>query len=209
LLTVIYRYAHSQETYALDRHECWPDSGGKLTSSYGTHAAPPQPAGRNAPAGTHEISRPKTLTAAVTVTALAAISGLAGAIVTFGAGKSLLRSSLGGSALGSSKDLLDIAVDIAYKTLQSRAIVAVVAALILGALAFIARNGRTGVRIGLTVALVVAVGVWVLNIRDGGVPGMIRGLDGAALVFSIVAIVATWLPANQRFASDRKALRQN
>jgi hypothetical protein len=36
---------------------------------------------------------------------------------------------------------------------------------------------------------------------------MIRGLDGIALALSLIAIVLTWLPPNQRFAHDVKASR--
>jgi len=100
-------------------------------------------------------------------------------------------------------------VDAAYHTLQTRAIVAVVVAVILGVVAFAARGGRTGVRIGLTIALLVAAGTWLLNLRDGGVPGVIRGLDGVAMAFSLIGIVLAWLPPNQRFASDLKTARRS
>jgi hypothetical protein len=146
-------------------------------------------------------------------TGLAATLGLAGALVTFAAGRSMLHSSLL-SALGvksvggSTSGLLDAAVDAAYSTLQSRAILAVVMFFLLAALAFLARRGRTGVRIGLTVALVVAIGIWLTNVRDGGVPGTIRALDGAAVLLGLSAIILTWMPATQRFASSNKALRR-
>jgi hypothetical protein len=178
-----------------------------MASSYETHAAA-QAGGRSGRPEPRDIPRPMTLTAAIAVTELAAVSGLGSAIVTFGAGRSMLATSLGGTLHGSAADLAGALIDVAYKTLQTRAILAVVAVIVLAALAFAARGGRTGVRIGLTIALLVASGIWLLNIRDGGVPGPIRGLDGVALLFSLTAIVLAWLPPNRRFASSRKALRQ-
>jgi hypothetical protein len=47
------------------------------------------------------------------------------------------------------------------------------------------------------------------HVRDAGVPGLIRGLDGVALAFTVIGIVLTWLPANQRFASDLKVGRRS
>jgi hypothetical protein len=122
----------------------------------------------------------------------------------------MLRSSVGvGSLGGAAGDPVNSLIDAAYKTLQTRATVAVVVVVILGVLAFAARGGRTGVRIGLTVALLVATGTWLLNLRDGGVPGMIRALDGLALAFSLIGIVLAWLPPNQRFAHDVKGSRRS
>jgi hypothetical protein len=149
-----------------------------------------------------------TLTATVAVTALAAISGLASAIITFTSGKSMLENSIGLHPTGSAASLVSSLIDAAYKTLQTRAILAVVIALVLLALAFAVRGGGTGVRIGLTVALLAAAVIWLPNIRDSGVPGAIRGLDDVAELFSLAAIVVAWMPANGRFARDRKALRK-
>jgi len=181
-----------------------------LSNSPETHAALPQPVGQAVQRGQNDIPRPGTLKATVVVAALAAISGFAGAAVTFGAGKSMLRSELGLGSLGDGAGgLVNALVDAAYHTLQTRAIVAVVVAVILGVVAFAARGGRTGVRIGLTIALLVAAGTWLLNLRDGGVPGVIRGLDGVAMAFSLIGIVLAWLPPNQRFASDLKTARRS
>ena len=142
-------------------------------------------------------------------TGLAATLGLAGALVTFVAGRSMLHSSLlsalGVKSLGGTHGLLDAAVDAAYSTLQSRAVMAVVMFFLLAGLAFLARRGRTGARIGLSVALLVAIGIWLTNVRDGGVPGTIRALDGAAVILGFSAIVLAWLPATQRFANSNKA----
>ena len=142
---------------------------------------------------------------------LAAFLGFVGAVVTFTAGRSMLRSSLLGAlgvkSPGGAPGLVNAVIDAAYSTLQSRAILAVVMFFLVGAIAFLARNGRTGARIGLTVALLVAVGIWLTNVRDGGVPGPIRALDGAAMLFGLAAIVLAWLPATQRFAAHGKAPR--
>jgi hypothetical protein len=146
--------------------------------------------------------------------ALAVVLGLGGAVVTFAAGKSMLRTELL-NALGSTKSLggaaalIDGAVSAAYHTLQSRAILAVVVSLIVLGLALAARGARTGVRIGLTVALVIAAAVFTINVNDGGVPGLIRALDGAAIIMALGAIVFAWLPPTMRFASDSKAMRRS
>jgi hypothetical protein len=160
------------------------------------------------------IARPATLTATVVASELGAVLGLGGAIVTFAAGKSMLRTellnALGGRSLGAAGGLVDSAVSAAYSTLQSRAILAVAAAVMLSVLALLTnREGRTGVRVGLTVALLFGAAVWAINVGDGGVPGLIRALDGAAMIVAIVAIVLTWLPQNQRFAKDSRALRRS
>ena len=153
---------------------------------------------------------PGTLTATFIVADMAAVFGLAGAVLTFAVGKSMLRSMIGvGTLHGAAGDFVNGLIDAAYQTLQTRAIIAVVVAVILGVLAFAVRGGRTGVRIGLTVALLVAAGTWLLNVRDAGVPGLIRGLDGVALALCVIGIVLTWLPANQRFASDLKVGRRS
>ena len=182
-----------------------------MSSSYGAHASSPQ---STRPVGQDYASapRPGTLKAMVGSAGLAAVLGLAGALVTFFAGRSMLRSSLLGAlgvkSLGGAPGLVNAAVDAAYSTLQSRAILAVVMYFLVAALAFLARNGRTGARIGLTVALFFAVGIWLTNVRDGGVPGPIRALDGAAVLFGLAAIVLAWLPATQRFAGHGKARRR-
>jgi hypothetical protein len=133
---------------------------------------------------------------------IAAASGIAGAAVTFVAGRSLLQDSLGLHPTGKAAELVSALVDAAYHTLQSRAIVAIVVAVILTSLAVGVRGGRTGVRIALTIFLLISMGVWFLNLRDGGVPGLIRGIDGAAMLFSLSALLFTWLPSS---ASRRAA----
>ena len=181
-----------------------------MSSSYGAHASSPQstrPVGQDYA----DAPRPWTLKAMAGSAGLAAFLGLVGALVTFTAGRSMLRSSLLGAlgvkSLGGAPGLVNAAVDAAYSTLQSRAVLAVVMFFLVAAVAFLARGGRTGARIGLTVALLLAVGIWLTNVRDGGVPGPIRALDGAAVLFGLAAIVLSWLPATQRFASHGKAPR--
>jgi hypothetical protein len=181
-----------------------------LSNSPGTHAVPAQPAGQAAQWSQHDTPRPGTLTATFIVADMAAVFGLAGAVLTFAVGKSMLRSMIGvGTLHGAAGDFVNGLIEAAYQTLQMRAIIAVVVAVILGVLAFAVRGGHTGVRIGLTVALLVAAGIWLLNVRDAGVPGFIRGLDGVALALCVIGIVLTWFPANQRFASDLKVGRRS
>jgi hypothetical protein len=152
---------------------------------------------------TQAATRPAPRAAASITGIVASVSGLAGAVVTFAAGRSLLRDSLGVHPRGTAAALISAVIDAAYHALQTRAIVAIVVAVILAALAIGVRGGRTGVRIGLTICLLVAMGVWLLNLRDSGVPGLIRGLDGVAMLFSLVALIFTWVPS-RRTAGDTR-----
>ena len=134
---------------------------------------------------------------------VAAASGIAGAAVTFVAGKSLLQDTLGLHPGGKAAALISALIDAAYHVIQTRAIVAIVVCVILIALAIGVRGGRTGTRIGLTICLLAAMGVWLLNLRDSGVPGLIRGMDAAAMLFSLSALIFTWLPGSRRAAGIR------
>ncbi len=150
-----------------------------------------------APRQPSQATGSQTLTVTVTAGALAAVSGIAGAAVTFAAGRSLLQDSLGLHPRGAAADLISAAIDAAYHALQTRAILAVVVSIIVAALAIGLRGGRTGVRVGLTVCLVLAAGTWLLNLRDASVPGAIRGIDAVAMLFTLAAIVLAWLPSSR------------
>ena len=182
-----------------------------MASPYGTNSA--QRAGRPTPRVPGDVPRPGTLTAAVVTALGTAFFALVGAAVTFAAGKTMLRDTVqgltGGRSLGAAGGLVNALVDEAYQTLQSRAVIAAVVAVIVIGLAFGARGGNTAVRIILTLGLLAAAVVMLVNIRDGGVPGLIRGLDGVALACSLAGLVMAWLPANGRYASDRKALQRS
>jgi hypothetical protein len=141
---------------------------------------------------------------------LTAFLGVVGALITFAAGKSMLRTELlnaiGGKAPGgTASGIISAAVDEAYKTLQTRAIMAVGISLVIAALIYFARGGRTGVRIGLTVALLAAAGIFLTNVRDGGVPGAIRGVEGLAMVLALASIVLAWLPSTRRAGKGARA----
>jgi len=177
-----------------------------LATSHGTHSATQQDSGWPASGVGGEGRRPSTLRATVLVSALGALSAVASALITFADGRSLLSSSLGLSPADAGA-LANSLLDAAYSTLKSRAIIALVAVVIVVALAIAARGGRTGVRVGLTIALPVAAVVWVLNVADSGVPGLIRGLDGLAVILAVIGLVLLWLPPNNRYARERKAQR--
>jgi hypothetical protein len=149
------------------------------------------------------VDRPGSLKAMVLASGLTGFLGLVGALITFAAGKSMLRTELlnaigGKSPGGTAGSIISAAVDEAYKTLQTRAFLAVGISLVIAALAYLARSGRTGVRIGLTVALLAAVGIFLTNVRDGGVPGAIRGVEGLAMALALASVVLAWLPSTQR-----------
>jgi hypothetical protein len=177
-----------------------------MASSHGMHSAAQQQAGWPASQADREIRRPGALTAAVVVCTLGALSALISAVITFADGRSLLTSSLGlGPADAGS--LASSVLDAAYNTIKSRAIIGLAAVVIILALAIAARGGRTGVRVGLTIMLPLAAAAWILNVVDSGVPGLIGGPDGVAVVLAVIALVLVWLPANNRYARERKALR--
>jgi hypothetical protein len=175
-----------------------------MASSRGMRSASQQQSGWPAGQEDGEIRRPSTLTATVLVSSLGAFCALMSAVITFVDGKSLLSSSLG---LGTGA-LANSAVDAAYSTLKSRAIIALVAFVIVVTLIVAARGGRTGVRVGLTIMLPVAAAAWVINVVDSGVPGLLRGLDGVAVLLAVIALFLVWLPPNNRYARERKALRK-
>jgi hypothetical protein len=178
-----------------------------LTKPYPINAGSAPPGSLPVPQQAPAAGPSPTLTATVTTATLAAVSGLAGAAVTFAAGKSMLEDSLGLHPRGAAAGIISSAIDAAYQTLQTRAILAIVAAVILAALAIAVRGGRTAVRIALTVWLVVAAGAWLLNLRDSGVPGPIRGIDAVAVFFCLAAIVLAWLPSSRRPAGGPAAQR--
>jgi hypothetical protein len=178
-----------------------------LSSSHGMRSASRQQPDWSASEADREIRRPGTLTATVLVSTLGAFCALMSAVITFVDGRSLLSSELGlGSANAGS--LVNSALDAAYSTLKSRAIIGLVTVVIIAALAIAARGGRTGVRIWLTIMLPVAAVTWIINVADSGVPGLLRGLDGAAVLFAVIALFFVWLPPNNRYARERKALRR-
>jgi hypothetical protein len=177
-----------------------------MASSRGMRTASQQQSGWPASQADREIRRPPTLTAAVSVSALGALCAFMSALITFAEGRSLLSSSLGLSPADAGT-LASSALDAAYSTLKSRAIIGLVTVVIIVALTIAARGGRTGVRIGLTIMLPVAAATWVINVVDSGVPGLIRGLDGVAVVLAVIAAVMIWLRPNNRYARERKALR--
>lgn len=177
-----------------------------MASSHGMHSAPQQHAGWSAAQADREVRRPATWKATIVVSALGAFCALMSALITFADGRSLLSSSLG---LGSTDagGLVNSLIDAAYSTLKSRAIIALVTVVIVVALTIAARGGGTGMRVVLTLMLLVGAATWVLNAADSGVPGLLRGLGGVATLLALTAAVLVWLPANNRYARERKALR--
>jgi hypothetical protein len=79
-----------------------------LSNSPGTHAVPAQPAGQAAQWSQPDTPRPGTLTATFIVADMAAVFGLAGAVLTFAVGKSMLRSMIGvGTLHGAAGDFVN------------------------------------------------------------------------------------------------------
>ncbi|MGC5010463.1 hypothetical protein ACLQ2R_06820 [Streptosporangium sp. DT93] len=163
--------------------------------------------------GAYKPRRPGTLLVATLATAVAAASTLSSAAVSLIAGRSLLRSyvsdelglEIDSAAVGS---VVDTAVEAAFGSLQARAYVWLFLAAALVLLLLPVRDGRTWARIVLSVLTPVVV---LLGLRD--LTDMVSPITGFAAALAtlgtLVAVVACWLPASNRYARTRKQSRRS
>ncbi|WP_440104383.1 hypothetical protein [Streptosporangium sp. H16] len=161
---------------------------------------------------TYTPRRPGTLLAATLATAVAAASMLSSAAVSLIAGRSLLRSyvrdelgvEVGSDAVGS---VVDTAVEAAFGSLQARAYVWLLLAVIFVLLLLPVRDGRTWARVVLSVLTPVVV---LLGLRD--LTDMVSPITGflaaLATLGALLAVVTCWLPATNRYVRTRKQSRQ-
>ncbi|WP_344932692.1 hypothetical protein [Sphaerisporangium flaviroseum] len=155
-----------------------------------------------------------TVNAGVLGIALGALSALAVLVLLMSQGKEALRPIVNDifvSELGfvpkESSALIDSTLQSGYDTLWLRAIVSVVFGLIALGFALLARAGRNWARITLILFVLLAGGVWLLDITDIG-PTPVLALDAVGLVVTLVGLVLLWLPASGRYIKQRKALRR-
>lgn len=158
----------------------------------------------NPPAG----DRPLTLTLAFWLSAVVGLLGIAGGIFDITDGKAAINKALGKAGIDSdlARSVAGAALDSAYHTLVTRAVIAIVAGALVLAFAVAARSGATWARITLTVFL--AFGICAgsgLQLRDHDVLPSISLLAASlSPLLSLVAIVLLFLPATNRYAKRGK-----
>lgn len=153
--------------------------------------------------------RPLTLTLAFWLSAVVGLLGIIGGIVDIAGGKSAINKALSKEGIDSdlARSVAGAALDSAYHTLVTRAVIAIVAGALVLAFALAARNAATWARVTLTVFL--AFGMCAgsgLQLRDHDVLPSISLLAASlSPLLSIVAIVLLFLPATNRYAGRGKA----
>jgi hypothetical protein len=158
----------------------------------------------NPPAG----DRPLTLTLAFWLSAVVGLLGIVGGIFDITGGKAAINKALGKEGIDSdlARSVAGAALDSAYHTLVTRAVIAIVAGALVLAFALAARSGATWARITLTVFL--AFGICAgsgLQLRDHDVLPSISLLAASlSPLLSLVAIVLLFLPATNRYAKRGK-----
>ena len=162
------------------------------------------------------VSRPGTLVAAICV---AVVSGLAAVVdgVMFLAGGRDLALELAAKAIasvtGSSSDsvkldggvLLSASVDQVQRTVQARALVAIVFGVLLLVVGVLMLGGSVWSRLLVTLAALLNAGVAARIATDfAGSTAAIRGVGWLAAVTGLLVVVLAWLPATNRYAEARK-----
>jgi hypothetical protein len=169
--------------------------------SAGYPAAAPTPAAAG--------GRPLTLTLAFWLSVAVGLLGIIGGIVDITGGKSAINKALSKEGIDSdlAQTVAGAALDSAYHTLVTRAVIAIVAGALVLAFALAARNAATWARVTLTVFL--AFGMCAgsgLQMRDHDVLPSISLLAASlSPLLSIVAIVLLFLPSTNRYAGRSKA----
>ena len=147
-----------------------------------------------------------------------AVLSIAGALVMIFNGKDAIRAYIEKSVsdtLGAGIDpaLIDATVgdelDTAYHKVVVKAVVAIVVAVLILAFVLVARNGSTGGRVGLTIALVggmFAGSGWQLADMDV-LPSLSVAVASLTPLLSLIAIVGAFLPATIAYAEARTAAR--
>jgi len=161
------------------------------------------------------LKRPATLAAATWLALATGVLGLIGGIVMITGGRASIAKfaqQTASDVLGSdsSSDIVNgimgAAVDAAYHTLVAKAVVGIVVALLIVLFGVLARNGSTGLRVGLTIVLVAGLGA-ISGLQLGDRQALPRAtvvLAAVVPLLSIVTIVLIFLPATSKYAKARK-----
>jgi hypothetical protein len=163
-------------------------------------------------------SKPGTLVVAFWLSFAVGVLTIIGGLIAILNGKEHIRTYVTdevhdriGAELGD--DFIQQAVgdqlDDVYHKLVIKAVIAIVMAVVVLALAAAARNGGTGARIGLTIVLVVhmCAGSGLQLADPHALPTLSLILASLTPLFGLIAIVLMWLPATNRYALARKAVR--
>lgn len=96
--------------------------------------------------------------------------------------------------------------DSAYSSLIVKAVIGLIVGAIILVLALVARNGGTGARVGLTIALVIGMcagsGLQIADLE--ALPGVSVAIASITPLLSLITIVLLFLPATNKYAASRK-----
>ncbi len=151
--------------------------------------------------------RPRALVLAVSggvlvavLTLLAMGLGLAGGRQAI---EDALRSDLGLGS-GSLPALVGAAIDDGYQTLQARATLGIVIAVLVLLFALLAARGALWARIVLAVVLLVNLGLLLRAVTDV-FPGIAKAVGTLAVLVSVAVMAAAFLPGIGRYRQERRA----
>ena len=102
--------------------------------------------------------------------------------------------------------LVEAALADAYGTLAARGYIFTFVGVIFLLLAAFIWGRRNWARISFSIFSLIGLGLWLLDLADDG-PGILKALDGVALVATLVAIVLIWLGPSNRAVRARKEAR--
>lgn len=166
--------------------------------------------------------RPVSLNLALTITVLAIVSALVGGISVFLGGDSAIRSLFDSQfrqelGLGPDTPLkLDAAGQRAYydaldqvkATIDTRAWMLIILAVLLLLAVALSWHARTGARIYGTLMLILTAGAQVFILRDIG-PTLLLAASGVVVVTSVLALLTWWTPGTNRYAREHKEYRRS
>ncbi|MCG5216767.1 hypothetical protein [Streptosporangium sp. KLBMP 9127] len=168
----------------------------------------------------HPVADPRTpgtLKSGVILIVVAALSGIGALVVILSGGKEMLRPvldeilkrELAGTGVGAGDlggALVEAALADAYGTLAARGYIFTFVGVIFLLLAAFIWGRRNWARITFSIFSLIGLGLWLLDLADDG-PGILKALDGVALVATLVAIVLIWLGPSNRAVRARKEAR--
>jgi len=177
-----------------------------MSNDYGSYGyTTPLPAPRAAAA---PPTPPRLLPLAVGAALAAAALYLVTAVLAFVSGRAAVESAI---RVGVGADLQDLvntvagpAIDAAYGTIKTRAMIIAFFAVVAVVLALVALRASLVARIVVAVSLLLALAVTARAVTDI-FPGAAKGTGWAAVALSLVAVVMLFLPAVNRYATARRA----
>lgn len=188
---------------------------------------PTGPAAANWPAGPQPFlpppapepaRKPATLAITFWLSVVVAVLSIAGALITIFTGKDAIRTYVAktvSDTLGTDVDPGVINATVGdelnsdYHKLVVKAVIGIVVAVLVLVFALVARNGSTGGRVGLAIALAVGLcgGTGIQLVDADLLPSATVALEGVTPLLSLIAIVCAFVPATNRYAKARKAVR--